>query len=139
MQRTRVRDTAPELMLRSALHSRGLRYRLQVQPSQDVRSTADLVFPRERVAVYVDGCFWHACPLHGNLPKRNRDWWAEKLARNQHRDRETDAALGRAGWHVVRVWEHDCPAPGADRVEQAVLARRANLAGVLGRRPGRAR
>jgi DNA mismatch endonuclease, patch repair protein len=101
MQAHRRRDTAPELLLRSALHSIGLRYWVHRRPLPGVRSEADVLFPRQRVAVFVDGCFWHRCPEHGNGPQVNQDYWDAKLARNADRDRNTDARLATAGWTVV--------------------------------------
>jgi DNA mismatch endonuclease (patch repair protein) len=124
MQRQARRDTAPEMALRRALHRRGLRYRVDAAPLPGLRRTADLVFPRERVAVYVDGCFWHACPQHASVPKANRAWWTEKLAANVRRDRDTDDRLERAGWAVVRVWSHEDAGVAADRVEALVRERR---------------
>jgi DNA mismatch endonuclease (patch repair protein) len=124
MQRQARRDTAPEMALRRALHRRGLRYRVDAAPLPGLRRTADLVFPRERVAVYVDGCFWHACPQHASVPKANRAWWTEKLAANVRRDRDTDDRLERAGWAVVRVWSHEDAGVAADRVEAVVRERR---------------
>jgi DNA mismatch endonuclease (patch repair protein) len=84
------------------------------------RRRADIVFPTRKVAVLVDGCFWHSCPEHATRPKRNAEWWAEKLARNVARDRETDMLLAEAGWTVVRIWEHEMPTEAADRVELAL-------------------
>lgn len=107
MQANRRRDTTPELALRRALHALGYRFRVDYPPIPNLRRRADIVFTRQRLAVFVDGCFWHRCPEHGTLPKSNADYWAPKLARNVERDRETDAALAEAGWRVVRVWEHE--------------------------------
>lgn len=124
MQAQARRDTRAELSLRRELWRRGLRYRVDASPLVGARRRADVVFTAARVAVYVDGCFWHACPQHGTLPKSNRAWWQEKLERNVARDRDTDRRLRAAGWAVVRVWEHE-PADGAaDRVEEAVRSRR---------------
>lgn len=119
MARVRNRDTAAELAVRRELHRRGRRYFVQraVLPG---RRRADIVFPRARVAVFVDGCFWHSCPEHATSPKTNAEWWAEKLARNAARDRRTDADLRAAGWRVVRVWEHESASDAADSVEAAV-------------------
>lgn len=116
MSRLGQRDTAPELALRSELHRRGLRFRVDRAPVPGIRTRADLVFPREKVAIYVDGCFWHGCPDHGTMPKANADFWGPKLARNKERDREIDGALAAEGWTVVRVWEHEDPVAAADRV-----------------------
>jgi len=118
------RDTLPELALRSELHRRGLRFRVDRAPLPGLRSRADIVFGPARVAVYVDGCFWHSCPEHGTRPKANAEWWESKLNRNQERDTETDRALREHGWEVVRIWEHEDPVEAADRVEGAVLSRR---------------
>ena len=110
--------TKPEMQLRSELHRRGMRYFVDrpVVPG-DRRRRVDIVFPRIRLAVFVDGCFWHRCPDHGNLPKANGEWWAAKLNRNVERDRDTDRRLIDAAWSVVRVWEHENVQVAADRVE----------------------
>lgn len=119
MARVRSRDTAPEMAVRRELHRRGRRFFVQraVLPG---RRRPDLVFPRLRVVVFVDGCFWHSCPEHATKPKSNAEWWAEKLARNVARDRQADRDLDRAGWRVVRVWEHESAAVASDRVEAAL-------------------
>lgn len=122
MRRNPRRDTGPELAVRSELHRRGLRFRKDLSlrvPGRVVRP--DVVFTRARLAVFIDGCFWHRCPEHGNVPKANGAYWRPKLERNVVRDRVVDAALGGMGWRVVRVWEHEAPAVVADRV-LAVLA-----------------
>jgi DNA mismatch endonuclease (patch repair protein) len=116
----RTRDTAPELHLRRELHRRGRRFYVDRAPLTGLRRRADLVFPRRKVAVYVDGCFWHCCPDHATHPKHNAAWWAAKLTTNVARDRDTDARLTAAGWVVVRVWEHQAPTEGADLVERAL-------------------
>jgi DNA mismatch endonuclease (patch repair protein) len=113
------RDTKPELLLRRELHRRGLRYRVQVKVPGNNRRTIDIAFTRVRLAVYVDGCFWHGCPEHVHRPKTNSDWWAWKMVRNRERDRDTDRLLSDAGWQVVRVWEHETPQAAADVVESA--------------------
>jgi DNA mismatch endonuclease (patch repair protein) len=123
MRNTRQRDTPAEVALRSALHRRGLRFFVDRPPLRGLRRRADLVFPRARVAVYVDGCFWHGCPKHATWPKANADWWRDKLQGNQERDRDTDRRLGEAGWTVVRIWEHEDPVQAADRVAAAVQRR----------------
>ncbi|AII06949.1 very short patch repair endonuclease [Rhodococcus opacus] len=120
MRAQRRRDTAPELALRRELHRRGVRYYVDRAPMKGIRRRADLVFPRRKVAVYVDGCFWHSCPQHATFPKNNAQWWAEKLAGNVTRDRDTDTRLADAGWTVVRIWEHENPAVAADRVQEAL-------------------
>lgn len=123
MERQRTRDTAPEVALRSELHRLGLRYRVHTRPIADVRRVADVVFRSAQLAVFVDGCFWHSCPQHGGVPKSNSDWWRDKLEGNRVRDIETDATLRRAGWEVVRVWEHEQPAAAAARIHDLVRIR----------------
>lgn len=120
MSRQASRDTLPELLLRRRLHALGLRYTVHRRPVPKVRRTADIVFSRARVAVFVDGCFWHGCPEHASAPKTNAEWWTTKLARNVERDRETDALLAAAGWSVIRVWEHELPGEAAERVQALV-------------------
>jgi DNA mismatch endonuclease, patch repair protein len=110
--------------LRSELHRRGLRFRVDRPPVPGIRTRADLVFPREKVAIYVDGCFWHGCPDHGTMPKANVDFWGPKLARNQERDREINEALADENWTVVRIWEHEDHLDAADQVERVVLKNR---------------
>lgn len=108
MRRARQRDTGIELAIRRRIHGLGFRYRLGAQ-IPGFRSRPDLIFARQRVVVFVDGCFWHGCHLHGTLPRANRDWWTRKLATNTARDRRYDRDLKGAGWHVVRIWEHEDP------------------------------
>ncbi|MBM4634813.1 DNA mismatch endonuclease Vsr [Rhodococcus hoagii] len=122
MRAQRRRDTAPEVALRRELHRRGARFFVDRAPLRGLRRRADLVFPRRRVAVYVDGCFWHSCPQHATSPKNNGQWWADKLAANVVRDRDTDTRLADAGWTVVRIWEHEDPTEAADRVQAALRA-----------------
>lgn len=118
---SRKRDTRPELLLRRELHRRGLRYRVDVAPLPQLsRRRADVVFPSAKVAVFVDGCFWHSCPTHGTRPTTNAGWWATKLARTVERDRETATRLTHEGWHVVRVWEHDNLVAAAVDIERSV-------------------
>jgi DNA mismatch endonuclease (patch repair protein) len=124
MQANKSRDTAPEVALRSALHRRGLRFRKHAKVLPGVRLTPDVVFTVERVAVFVDGCFWHGCPEHWSVPRRNRDFWASKIERNRTRDRETDVVLVEAGWTVVRVWEHEDLRAAESRVVRVVESRR---------------
>lgn len=126
MSRQRRRDTEPELALRRELHAAGLRYFVHRRPVPSLRRQADVVFPRPRVAVFVDGCFWHRCPEHGVSPRANSSYWSPKLERNVERDRETDQALTEAGWTVVRVWEHEDPRLAAGRV--ATVVRSAQVA-----------
>nr|WP_269457960.1 very short patch repair endonuclease [Nocardioides scoriae] len=120
MSRQRRLGTVPELALRRELHRLGLRYRIGWPVPGRPRRTIDVAFPRRQVAVFVDGCFWHACPEHATSPKANGAWWSEKLAGNVRRDRDTDAVLIDAGWAVVRVWEHEAVSEAAVRVVAAV-------------------
>ncbi|WP_405487808.1 very short patch repair endonuclease [Nocardia sp. NBC_00511] len=120
MSRQRRVDTKPELALRRELHRQGKRFFVDRAPLPGMRRRADIVFPRRKVAVYVDGCFWHSCPQHATAPKNNAEWWAAKLAGNVARDRDTDARLVEAGWHVVRVWEHERPESAAEQVLDAL-------------------
>lgn len=107
MAAVRRTDTRPELALRSALHRAGLRFRKDLRIDlADIRVRPDIAFTRARVAVFIDGCFWHSCPEHGGVPRSNREFWTAKLAGNLERDRRQDSALAAAGWTVVRIWEH---------------------------------
>lgn len=119
-------DSSVERSLRSALHRRGLRFRKHLAPLREVRCRPDVVFTRARVAVFVDGCFWHQCPEHFRPSTLNAEWWSAKLRRNAERDREHDRALIAAGWIVVRVWEHENVEVAADRVRGVVRARSAH-------------
>lgn len=116
MQRQRTRDTGIEMELRRELHRRGLSYRLHRRPLKGVRREADIVNGRLRLAVFVDGCFWHGCPEHATWPKSNEEFWRTKIEGNRNRDWETDELLRDAGWTVVRVWEHEDASAAADRV-----------------------
>jgi len=101
------RDTGPELAVRRALHAAGFRYRVDHRPSLELRTRADIVFTRQRIAVFIDGCFWHGCPVHATSPKRNSGYWGPKLERNVERDLETTSRLEALGWLVLRFWEHE--------------------------------
>lgn len=125
-------DTKPELALRSELWRRGYRFRVDHRVIGR-RQRVDIAFTRRRVAVFVDGCFWHRCPLHGTLPKNNREWWHDKLEANVRRDRATDEALTASGWRVVRVWEHEPVPEAADRVVGALDAAVVSLRHTVGR------
>ena len=129
MRSVRQRGTSPELRLRRALFARGLRYRLHRTLTGEPRRTADIVFPGPRVAVFVDGCFWHGCPEHGTWPKANADFWREKIEANRARDADTNDRLEALGWTVVRVWTHEDPEEAAERVARIVEARKRERAG----------
>jgi DNA mismatch endonuclease (patch repair protein) len=117
MRANKSRDTKPELALRRAVHARGMRYRVGMRPVASLRRTADIVFTKAHVAVFLDGCFWHGCPQHHTVAKTNAAFWAEKVRRHRERDAETDRLLAQNGWKVVRVWEHDDPVEAAERIE----------------------
>ncbi|MGW6734928.1 very short patch repair endonuclease [Streptomyces sp. NPDC055013] len=119
MRSNRPMNTKPEKALRSAVHALGLRYTVSKRPLPTVRRTADLVFTRVRLAVFMDGCYWHGCPEHHTLATTNRTYWADKLETNRRRDRQTDQWLLEAGWAVLRVWEHEDPVTAALRVREA--------------------
>lgn len=120
MSQLRTTGTEPELALRRELHRRGLRYRVDVR---ELPGRPDIVFSRARIAVQVDGCFWHGCPEHAVAPRSNAAWWSEKLALNRERDARNDAMLQSEGWLVVRVWEHVSPSTAADLIECSWRAR----------------
>lgn len=123
MRANRSRDTKPEKLIRSLLHRRGLRFRVDVSPIRGVRRRADIVFSRARVAVFVDGCFWHGCPEHATWPKANAEFWREKIETNRRRDLDTNRKFEEEGWVVIRVWEHEDPAEAARLIENMVRAR----------------
>ena len=117
----RSRDTAPELALRSALHALGLRFRVDARPVAAIPRRADVVLRGDRVAVFLDGCFWHGCPDHFRPPATHADYWTAKIAANRARDASTGALLEAAGWAVIRVWEHEPTPDAARRVLAALL------------------
>jgi DNA mismatch endonuclease (patch repair protein) len=120
MGKIRRSGTTAELELRRALHARGLRYRVDRPLLADKRRRADIVFGPARVAVFVDGCFWHGCPQHASWPANNADFWREKIETNRRRDADTNIRLEATGWQVVRVWAHEDPLVAADRIEALV-------------------
>jgi DNA mismatch endonuclease, patch repair protein len=125
MRANRRTDTKPEIALRSALHRLGLRFRKDHPIRLDHRIVRpDIVFTRRKLAVFIDGCFWHRCPIHGNVPKANSDYWEPKLARNVDRDHRVDEDLAAAGWQPVRAWEHEAPADVAARIWSIINSQR---------------
>ncbi|MFY1679518.1 MULTISPECIES: very short patch repair endonuclease [unclassified Streptomyces] len=142
MSRQKSRDTRTEIALRHLLHAAGLRYRVHRRPVREVRREADIVFGPAKVAVFVDGCFWHGCPDHATWPKNNAAFWKEKIQKNRARDLDTDARLEAAGWLPLRVWEHERAEAAADRVIEVVRRRReapcrgTGSSGLGGRDPG---
>lgn len=126
MARVRQKGTRAELNLRRILHARGLRYRLHVPLLTKPRRVADIVFPSVRIAVFVDGCFWHGCPEHASWPKSNAIFWREKIETNRVRDADTDQRLNVLGWKIVRIWEHENASDAANRIAELVDARKKN-------------
>jgi len=120
MKRTRRRDTAPEMAIRSILFAHGMRYRVDATPISGMRRRADILFLSSRIAVYVDGCFWHGCPVHATWPKQNAEFWKHKILTNRARDADTDKRLKEAGWIVIRIWEHEDPNEAASRIRSAL-------------------
>lgn len=125
MQAQRTRDTGPEMAVRRIIHNAGLRYRIDRAPVPGMRRRADMIFSPAKVAVYIDGCFWHMCPIHGRIPQRNSLWWEQKLRRNRTKDEEADRILKEARWVSVRVWEHEDPNIAAAAIIALVKERRA--------------
>ena len=121
MRANKGRDTGPELALRRAVHALGLRYRVDQRPLPSVPRTADLVFRGARLAVFVDGCFWHGCSEHYRPATRNSEFWRTKIDGTRLRDKDTDHKLTTAGWRVVRVWEHEDPSHAARRIASLVV------------------
>jgi DNA mismatch endonuclease (patch repair protein) len=113
MSRMPIHSTKPEMALRRLLHDAGMRYRVN---SKELPGRPDIALTRARIAIFVDGCFWHRCPQHGVLPKNNREWWEQKLARNRTRDEEKDQQLLELGWLSIHVWEHEDPAEAAGQI-----------------------
>jgi len=127
MQAIHSRDTALELAVRSALHAHGLRYRVDLAPVPGFRRRADLVFARVKIAVFLDGCFWHGCPQHSRVVQQNGIYWNPKLARNKERDEETNLVLGEHGWTVLRYWEHEAVDEIVGDIEEQVRQARRGL------------
>lgn len=120
MRAAKPRNTKPEVILRSALDQCGLQYANDVILLPGLRRKTDIVFEAERVAVYVDGCFWHGCPIHGTWPKQNAEFWRNKIETNRRRDVDTDQKLMEAGWRVIRVWEHENMMDASQRIATTV-------------------
>lgn len=121
MQGNRSRDTKPELAVRRLIHAAGLRYRVHARPEPALPRRADIVFTKQRIAVFIDGCYWHGCAQHARVPSQaNTDYWQRKLARNIERDIETTSRLQCAGWRVLRFWEHEPPHDVAEAIVRAV-------------------
>jgi DNA mismatch endonuclease (patch repair protein) len=128
MQGNRSRDTRAEMAIRRIVHAHGLRYLVNAPPVPNIRRTADLLFPRAKVAVFVDGCYWHGCPEHFTLPRKNVEYWSRKIAGNRARDLATTSILEERGWVVLRFWEHDLPSAASEQIERVVRQRWTSLA-----------
>lgn len=126
MERQRRRDTVPELALRQALHAAGYRYRVNLKVPGSPRRTIDIAFTRARIAVFIDGCFWHGCPQHYTDPKTRQEFWKSKISGNRQRDLSTSRILSAQGWTVVRYWEHVLPAAMLDDLTERLPARLTN-------------
>ncbi|WP_329127844.1 very short patch repair endonuclease [Streptomyces sp. NBC_01465] len=129
MSRQTSRDTTAERSVRQLLHASGHRYRIHYPVPDMPRRKIDIAFTRAKVAVLIDGCFWHGCPQHATYPKANARWWREKLDRNIARDRETTDHLRAAGWEVLRFWEHESTETVTERITASVESRRAERLG----------
>jgi DNA mismatch endonuclease (patch repair protein) len=131
MSRQGSRDTAPEVAVRRLLHASGLRYRVNVPVPGMPRRTIDIVFPKAKIAIFLDGCFWHGCPQHATHPKANAEWWRTKLDKNMARDAETTEHLAAEGWTVLRFWEHESAESVASHITTTVHSRRRGSARTL--------
>ena len=124
MKAAKPKDTVPERALRSVLYRKGLRFRIDMKPIKELNRKADIVFRPAKVAVFVDGCFWHGCPIHGTQAKANAEFWDQKIKQNQERDKDTVIQLEAAGWRVIRVWEHEDPEGAAQEIYDIVVKRK---------------
>lgn len=124
MQASKPRDTAPEKALRSELFKKGLRFHIDAKPIREFNRKSDIIFRTAKVAVFVDGCFWHGCPIHGTQAKANAEFWRNKIKQNQLRDLDTNKKLKKAGWKVIRVWEHENPEKAAEKILKIVAKRK---------------
>jgi DNA mismatch endonuclease (patch repair protein) len=116
MQAAKPKDTVPEKAIRSAIHRRGLRYRVDAKPLKELNRRADIIFRSIKVAVFIDGCFWHGCPIHGTQAKANAEFWRVKIRQNRERDADTNKRLEEAGWKVIRIWEHEDPEDASEKI-----------------------
>ena len=123
MQAAKPKNTLPEKALRSALHRKGLRYRIHAKPLKELNRSADIVFRSGKIAVFIDGCFWHGCPIHGTQAKANAEFWRVKIRHNRERDADTNRRLEDAGWKLIRVWEHEDSEEASERIYNLVRKR----------------
>jgi len=129
MANVRQQGTEPEVALRRELFRSGLRYRVNFAVIKKPRRVADVAFPRLKIAVFVDGCFWHGCPIHATWPKRNAEFWRQKIEANRLRDADTNARLRATGWTVLRIWEHEAPIEASKSVIELITVARSGLRG----------
>lgn len=129
MRRAKTSGTEPELAVRRLLFANGFRYRVQSRVPGLSRRTIDVAFPGKRLAVFIDGCFWHGCAQHRTVPKKNHAWWVAKLIENRQRDWDTDKTLVRMGWRVLRFWEHDDPIRVMAAIQSTLKAARTLVKG----------
>lgn len=126
MQANRRRDTKPEMAVRRLVFALGLRYRVDAKPIPHLNRRADLVFKRAKLAVFIDGCYWHGCPDHGTISQTNPGYWGPKIHRNRERDADTDRRLADVGWVVIRAWEHESPTDVTSQILEAVRGKYAS-------------
>lgn len=124
MAKVRHKGTDAEIALRKELYRRGLRYRVDYEVIKKPRRVADVVFPGLRIAIFVDGCFWHGCPEHASWPKQNAEFWRQKIETNRLRDADTNERLRQMGWTVLRFWAHESPIDAAETVMRVVALAR---------------
>ena len=127
MAKVRQKGTEAELALRRELHRSGLRYRINFEVLRKPRRVADIIFPGLKIAVFVDGCFWHGCPQHATWHKQNSEFWRQKIETNRARDADTDARLRALNWTVIRIWEHESPVVAAEKVSLLVAQAKAMI------------
>jgi DNA mismatch endonuclease (patch repair protein) len=126
MAKVRQKGTTAEMALRREIHRIGLRYRIDYEVLRKPRRVADVAFPGRKIAVFVDGCFWHGCPEHATWPKQNAEFWRQKIEANRERDADTTARLKAAGWTALRFWSHESPVEAAATIARAVAEADAN-------------
>ena len=124
MEAAKPKDTLPEMKLRTALEQLGKDFEVDVKPIEDLQRKADILFREDKVAVFVDGCFWHGCPMHGTLAKANAEFWIDKIKRNKERDKDTNQRFEAAGWTVIRVWEHEDPIEASMKIAKIIERKR---------------
>lgn len=137
MARTPQKDTSAEMAIRRELHRRGFRYRVDYTVLRKPRRTADLAFPKLKIAVFIDGCFWHGCPEHGTWPKQNAEFWRQKIEANISRDEDTNERLSGLDWRVIRIWEHEAPEAAVERIVKVVSKAKNGRESKQNRREGR--